>query len=126
MPETLERVSLTTLYLNFRQEIYIMEISQNLCSNALRKVALLITKASNLGMDVSGYGEAGENQNSGNVYLWLEDYPFTLYIGLGSDTIYANWTNPNNGEEEDIDIEAMPLFDIEAWANELYNLAEAE
>ena len=103
-----------------------MQINQNLCSNALRKAALLITKASDLGMDVSGYGEAGENQNSGNVYLWLEDYPFTLYIGLGSDTIYANWSNPNNGEEEDIDIEAMPLFDIEAWANELYNLAEVE
>ena len=102
-----------------------MEISQNLCSNALRKVALLITKASDLGMNISGYGEAGENQTSGNVYLWLEDYPFTLYIGLGSDTIYANWTNTNNGEE-DIDIEAMPLFDIEAWANELNNLAEVE
>jgi hypothetical protein len=118
-------LNLTGLYLNFRQEIYIMEISQNLGSNALRKVALLITKASDLGMNISGYGEAGENQNSGNVYLWLEDYPFTLYIGLGSDTIYANWTNPNNGEEEDIDIEAMPLFDVEAWANELYNSMEA-
>ena len=103
-----------------------MEISQNLCSNALRKVALLITKASDLGMNISGYGEAGENQNSGNVYLWLEDYPFTLYIGLGLDTIYANWSNPNNGEEEDIDIEAMPLFDVEAWAHDLNNLAEAE
>ena len=103
-----------------------MEINQNLCSNALRKVALLITKASDLGMDISGYGEAGENKNSGNVYLWLEDYPFTLYIGLGSDTIYANWSNPNNGEEEDIDIEAMPLFDLEAWAHDLNNLAEAE
>lgn len=103
-----------------------MEINQNLCSNALRKVALLITKASDLGMDISGYGEAGENQNSGNVYLWLEDYPFTLYIGLGSDTIYANWSSPIDGSEEDIDIEAMPLFDVEAWANDLNNLAEAE
>ena len=103
-----------------------MEINQNLCSNALRKVALLITKASDLGMDISGYGEAGENQNSGNVYLWLEDYPFTLYIGLGSDTIYANWSSPIDGSEEDIDIEAMPLFDLEAWANDLNNLAEVE
>ena len=57
-----------------------MEIKQNLCANALRKVALLITKASDLGMDISGYGEAAENQHSGNVYLWLEDYPFTLFI----------------------------------------------
>lgn len=102
-----------------------MEIKQNLCSNALRKSALLITKASDLGMDISGYGEIGENTNSGNVYLWLEDYPFTLFIGLGSDTIYANWSNPDNGEEEDIDIEAMPLFDIESWANDLYKAMEA-
>lgn len=102
-----------------------MEITSNLCSNATRKIALLITKASDLGMDISGYGEASENTSSGNVYLWLEDYPFTLYIGLGSDTVYANWTNPNNGEEEDIDIEAMPLFDIESWAVDLYNKAEA-
>ena len=100
-----------------------MEIKQDLCSNALRKTALLITKASDLGMNISGYGEIGENPNSGNVYLWLEDYPFCLYIGLGSDTIYANWNNPNNGEEEDIDIEAMPLFDIESWAYKLENEA---
>lgn len=102
-----------------------MEIKQDLCSNALRKAALLITKASDLGMNISGYGEIGENQSSGNVYMWLEDYPFTLYIGLGSDTIYANWSNPNNGEEEDIDIEAMPLFDIEDWAIDFYNSVEA-
>lgn len=102
-----------------------MEISQNLCSNALRKVALLITKASDLGMNISGYGEAGENQNSGNVYLWLEDYPFTLYIGLGSDTIYANWSSPVDGSEEDTDTETMSLFDLESWAYKLENEAQS-
>lgn len=102
-----------------------MEIKKDLCANALRKAALLITKASDLGMNISGYGEIGENQISGNVYMWLEDYPFTLYIGLGSGTVYANWSNPNNGEEEDIDIEEMSLFDIEAWAIDLYNSVEA-
>ena len=101
-----------------------MEITSNLCANATRKIGLLITKASELGMDISGYGEASENTSSGNVYLWLEDYPFTLFIGLGSDTIYANWSNPVDGEEEDIDIEAMPLFDIEAWAYKLENQAQ--
>lgn len=98
-----------------------MDIKQNLGANALRKAALLITKASDLGMDISGYGELAENQHSGNIYMWLEDYPFTLFISLGSDTIYANWSNPNNGEEEDIDIDAMPLHDIESWAIDLYN-----
>jgi hypothetical protein len=101
-----------------------MEITSNLCANATRKIGLLITKASELGMNISGYGDAGENSTSGNVYLWLEDYPFTLYIGLGSDTIYANWSSPKYGDEEDIDIEGMTLFDIEAWAIDLYNSVE--
>ena len=96
-----------------------MEINSNLCSNAIRKIALLITKASDLRMDISGYGFADENTSSGNVYLWLEDYFFTLFIGLGSDNIYALWTNFNDGEEIEIDIENMSLFDIEHWAQNL-------
>lgn len=101
-----------------------MEIKSNLCSNATRKIGLLITAASNLGMDVSGYGFADENQNSGNVYLWLEDYPFTLYIGLGSDDIYALWSNPENGDEEEIEIEGLSLDDLDTWAMDLYNQIE--
>lgn len=101
-----------------------MNITQNLCSNALRKVALLITKASDLGMDISGYGEAAENQNSGNVYLWLEDYPFTLYIDLGSDVVYANWSSSLDDREESIDTAfvtkgLMSLADLTQWANAL-------
>ena len=82
-----------------------------------------MTKASDLGMDISGYGMADMNPNSGNVYLWLENYPFTLYIGLGSDTIWANWSSPMNGEEHDIEVyEATTLDRLENWANDLYNL----
>lgn len=104
-----------------------MEIKSNLCSNAVRKIALLITCASNLGMDVSGYGEAAENQNSGNVYLWLEDYPFTLYIGLGSDTIYALWSNPEDGEEHGTDVGTQSLDDLCQWtANFEDNLKSGE
>jgi len=75
-------------------------------------------------MDISGYGFADENQNSGNVYLWLEDYPFTLYIGLGSDDIYASWSNPENGDEEEIEVSGKSLADLEAWAMDLYNQVE--
>lgn len=97
-----------------------MQITSNLCSNATRKIGLLITKASDLGMDISGYGEANENNNSGNVYLWLEDYPFTLYIGLGSDSIYALWTNSDNGDEEILEVEASTsLEDLYKWCSDL-------
>ena len=101
-----------------------MEINSNLCSNATRKIALLITKASDLGMDISGYGFADENKNSGNVYLWLEDYQFTLYIGLGSDDIYALWSNPMNGEEEEIEVGTKTLAQLELWTEQLYTEAE--
>lgn len=93
-----------------------MNITQNLCGNALRKVALLITKASDLGMDVSGYGEAAENQHSGNVYLWLEDYSVTLYIGLGSDTIYACCNNSETGEEYYWPVADKTLNQLLEWA----------
>ena len=96
-----------------------MEINSNLCSNAVRKIALLITKASDLGMDISGSGVASENQTSGNVYLWLEDYSFTLYIGLGSDTVYASWTNWDNGDEEDLEVTHSEDL------NSLYNWTQA-
>lgn len=103
-----------------------MEIKSNLGSNATRKIGMLITKASELGMDISGYGFADENTNSGNVYIWLEDYSFTLYIGLGSDTIYALWTNYNNGDEEIIETDGKSLADLEDWANSLYEQVQDE
>lgn len=96
-----------------------MEIKSNLCSNATRKIGLLIVCAANLGMDISGYGDAEENQNSGNVFLWLEDYPFTLYIGLGSDTIYAMWSNPDDGEEHEIAVGSQSLDDLCDWCYSL-------
>jgi hypothetical protein len=97
-----------------------MEITSNLCSNATRKIGLLITKASDLGMDIGGYGEASENTSSGNVYLWLEDYPFTLYIGLGSDTIYAVWCNSDNGDEVDMQVTSTTrLDDLLQWCDGL-------
>ena len=97
-----------------------MEIKNSLCGNSVRKIGLLITKAADLGMDVGGYGFAGENQNSGNVYIWLEDYPFCLYIALCSDDeIMVNWTNPDDGEEHDISVGTKDLSDIYEWCNEL-------
>lgn len=101
-----------------------MEIKSNLCSNATRKIALLITKASDLGMDISGYGFADENQTSGNVYLWLEDYQFTLYIGLGDDTIWASWSDPMNGEEEEIEVGNKTLAQLELWVEQIYTESE--
>ena len=40
-----------------------MEIKKDLCANAIRKVALLITKASKLGMDILGYDMTQEEED---------------------------------------------------------------
>jgi hypothetical protein len=101
-----------------------MQINENLCNNAYRKIAKILTKASDLGMDLSGYGEASENNSSGHVYLWLEDYPFTLFISLGSDEIQALWTSPNDGEEVQIPVCDQTLAELEQWTWNLDKQAE--
>lgn len=103
-----------------------MEIQKDLCSNELRKVALLITKASELGMDLSSYGELGVNQSNGNVYLWNENYNFSLFIDLGDDTIQACWTNFNNGDEEIIDATNESLYSLEDWVRNNQNKMEED
>ena len=101
-----------------------MEIKHDLCSNAIRKGALLITKADDLGMRLDGYGELGENSGNGNVYLWLEDYNFSLYIDLGSDDIKACWSSPVDDREEIISVEGMNYLQLEQWSYDLDNEVE--
>jgi hypothetical protein len=104
-----------------------MQINENLCNNAYRKIAKILTKAADLGMDLSGYGEASENTTSGHVYLWLEDYPFTLFISLGSDEVQALWSDPENGEETEIEVGSMSLDDLIEWdASLTHNFRNSE
>lgn len=96
-----------------------MEINSKMCSNELRKAGLLLVKASELGINVSGYGDLSVNPNSGNVYIWLEDYPFALYIGLGSDDIMASWSSPVDGEEFDFELtDRTTLRDLTRWVED--------
>jgi hypothetical protein len=97
-----------------------MEISNKLCSNELRKAAILITEASRLGMDITGYGQIDVNQSNGNVYLWLEDYPYSLFIDLGDDTIQACWSSFESGCEEIIDVNGQTLYELEQWCENAY------
>ena len=105
-----------------------MQISNELTNTEIQKVAALISAAGNIGMDVSGYGEAACNANSGNVYLWLEDYPFCLYIApCGEWDIWVNWTDSIDGEEHE-----EPLTDfknlqaIYDWCEELQKQSDAK
>jgi hypothetical protein len=91
--------------------------NENMCNNEVRKAGLLLVAASELEMDVSGYGELAVNQNNGNVYLLLEDYSFSLYIDLGSDRIIACWMSSEDGREEFYPLEdCTTLHTLEDWA----------
>lgn len=101
-----------------------MEINSKIMGNwEMQKAGYLITVAGNLGMDVSGYGFLDVNQNSGNVYLWAEDYQFCLYMPISCNLVktdvWAVWSDPENGEE--IKMRLQPetrLIDIENWVTE--------
>lgn len=95
--------------------------TQHMTANEARKMALLIMKAAELEMDLSGYGECAVNPHSGNVYLWSEDYPFSLYIGpSGGEAIWACAYNSENGDEEIIRAHGLTLHDLEEWAERVF------
>jgi hypothetical protein len=103
-----------------------MEINnKNLCNNELRKIALLMTKASDLGMNLSSYGFADVNPNSGYTYLWLEDYPFALFINVDNDKIWSVWSHPEDGEETFLEVtEDTTLDALYDWVAELEEQVE--
>lgn len=92
-----------------------------MCDWERKKAVYLLHLAETLGMNTSGYGELTVNPNSGHTYLWLEEYDFTLYLPitceLQKSDVLALWTNPNDGEEREIELaESTTLEDLERWA----------
>ncbi len=97
-----------------------MEMSNKMSNNETRKAALLITEASRLGRDVSGYGMCDVNSSSGNVYLWLEDYQVTLFIGCcDGDDVRYNWSCGYCGAEFEFDGELPSENELEEWVESL-------
>lgn len=97
-----------------------MEIKMtNFNKNDVAKLATLLTVVSDLEMDVTGYGEIAKNENSGNVYVWAEDYMFTTFVGYNHKASFA-WTCSNCGEEFFLEYtEGMTIADIENWCASL-------
>ena len=94
--------------------------TENMVNNELRKAALLMLKACEMNMDLTSYGEVGVNEHSGNVYLWVEDYPFALYIPLGErNTVYAIWMNSDNGDEIETPVKYKSLDQLIKWCDAL-------
>lgn len=88
------------------------------------KALFLVNTAKKLGMDISGYGELAVNPNSGYTYIWLEDYPFTLYMPISceltEEDVWVLWTSSEDGEETEDTLDTFmkadnPLKSIYEW-----------
>lgn len=90
--------------------------SGTMTANELTKAGKLLTKAGALGMDTSGYGSLDVNKTSGYVYLWLEDYNFTIFIAPSGSAVKALYSCPYDGEES-IKERIYSLQDLEMWAD---------
>lgn len=54
------------------------------------------------GMRVDRHTQAGVNQNSGNVWVWSEDWPGCVYCSIGFDVAWS-YSCPECGEEHDFE-----------------------
>lgn len=97
-----------------------MYISSRLCGNGLRKAALLITHAVQIDMDLTGDVTIKECQNTGAIYLYAENYSFSLHIELsGRDTVLAYWASSYDDSTETTPAEALSLDDLNEWCAQL-------
>ena len=92
-----------------------------LCDWEKQKALFLMKTALDLDMNIDGFGELAVNPSSGNTYLWLEDYPFCLYMPISCELVisdvWAIWSNPENGEETEIPLTVQTkLSDLYAFA----------
>ena len=66
----------------------------------LLNVGRLIVKAGMLDFPIdSAMTQIGYNTTYGNVYLWCEDIPYTIFISDFDSTIKASYSCPYDGEE---------------------------
>jgi hypothetical protein len=54
------------------------------------------------GLSVDKYTQAGVNDNSGNVWVWSENWPGCVYCSIGFDVQWS-YSCPECGEEHDFD-----------------------
>lgn len=65
------------------------------------------------GLSTDKYTHAGLNQNSGNVWVWSEDWPGCVYCSIGFDVAWS-YSCPECGEEHDFDT----FEEMEEYASE--------
>lgn len=95
----------------------------SMCKWERQKAMYLLEVADRLDMDTKGHGQLAVNQNSGNTYLWLEYYPFCLFMPISCELddsgVYASYYDPNDGEETEICVKGMSLQELYTWVESL-------
>lgn len=89
-----------------------------------KKAVYLMGVAENLGISLKDYGEVAVNKNSGYVYVWSENYNFSLYMPINCELqktdIIALWSCFECGEEIETELkEDDSLNDIEERINDI-------
>lgn len=97
----------------------------NMCNWERKKAIYLMNIAENkLDMNLNDYGFLDVNQNTGNVYIWLENYPFSLYLPINCELtendIYVLYTDTETGEETEETLDKFEdLNDIYKWIEKI-------
>lgn len=73
------------------------------------------------GLHTSKHTRAGINQNSGNVWVWDEDWQGCVYCSICFDVAWS-WSCPNCGEEFDFDEYA----DLENFVSDMNEKTDGE
>lgn len=76
-----------------------MKIEQNIAGQDAIRLADCIKFASKEGLEITKYTQCGINENSGNVWLWDEDWLGCIYQDMGFSGPNVSWSCPNCGNE---------------------------
>lgn len=102
-----------------------MEIKiKDMCDWERKKAIFLMKTAEDLGISTNDYGEVALNTSSGYVYLWSENFNFSLYMPINCELVKTDisvlWSCPECGQEEEFSLnDSSILKDIENEINEL-------
>ena len=96
----------------------------DMCDWERRKAIFLMGVAEDLGINLNSYGEVAVSKNSGYVYVWSENYNFSLYMPINCELqksdIVALWSCLECGQEEETQLrEEDTLKDIEERITEI-------
>ena len=83
----------------------------------IEKAVYLLQTALDLNIELTGEGLIGVNATTGNVFLFLEEYSFTLYLPitceLNKRDVQVCYWNAETGEEKVVHLNDLVLYDLE-------------